>query len=84
MDSHHYKQVAFLGIALLLAVTAITVALQQEAIAGPLCSTCNCSPAPCGNAVSPNQVCGSTGVYCDGSPGTPTTCGEYCTNTAAN
>jgi len=83
MKKPHPNQILFLGVAFVLAVSGLTMALHKEAIAGPLCPACVCSPAPCGNAVSPDTPCGSTGLLCDGSPGSPTTCGEYCTNTAS-
>lgn len=78
---NHLNQILFLGVAFLIAVSGLTMALTEEAIAGPICPNCTCTPAPCGNASSPHTACVSTGVYCDGSPGDPTTCGEYCTNT---
>jgi hypothetical protein len=73
--------ILFLGMAFLLAVYGLTVALTEPAIAGPLCPNCVCDPLPCGIAVSPTVACVSTGTYCDGSPGNPSTCGQYCTNT---
>ena len=77
---NHLNQILFLGVAFLIAVSGLTMALTEEAIAGPICPNCVCQ-GTCGLAVSPETSCSSTGVYCDGSPGSPTTCGEYCTNT---
>ena len=79
MNKRHLGQILFLGVTLAIAVTGLTVALHEEAIAGPLCSNCVCNPAPCGNGGP--TACVSTGTYCDGSPGNPTTCAAYCTNT---
>ena len=73
---NHLNQILFLGVAFLIAVSGLTMALTEEAIAGPICPNCTCTPAPCG--IGDDISCVSTGVICDGSPGTPSTCAEYC------
>ena len=70
------NQILFLAVAFLLAVSGLTMALTEDAIAGPICSNCFCNPAPCG--LGNPTPCVSTGVLCDGHPGNPSTCAEYC------
>lgn len=76
MNTQHLAQVLFLSIAFVLAITALTLALHDEAFAGLTCPNCACAPT-CSIGLSTS--CVSTGVFCDGSPGSPSTCAEYCT-----
>ncbi len=78
---NHLNPILFLGIAFLLAVSGLMMALTEEAIAGPICPNCTCTPSPCG--LGTQTGCVSTGVICDGSPGNPSTCAQYCAWTAA-
>lgn len=82
MNKNQLMRWMFLGAALMIAVVGLVQALHEVAYAGPICSNgCTCEQG-CGNAVNPFVTCTDT-RYCDGSPGTPTNCHQYCTNTKA-
>jgi hypothetical protein len=81
MNKNQVWQLVFLGLALIIAVSALIQVLHEVAYAGPECSSwCVCDPAPCGLAVIQSQTCWDT-RNCYGTPANPANCGEYCVNT---
>ena len=74
-NKQNLAQILFLGVAFVLAITALTLALREEAFAGPICPNSACAPT-C--SIGSSTQCVSTGVLCDGHSGNPATCAEYC------
>lgn len=76
MTSHHLAKFIFLGMALIVALFALSQALHEEVYAAGECSVyCVCEPVCAGYVGS--KTCFDN-ENCNGQPGNPHNCTEYC------